>query len=369
MDTNILPVFSEFDLKNFQHAITEVKQVFNWLPLLASNTIDTYCLLNCGWNADSYIDSIPQNYDRYIISFNLEYPDFEWIKKLCKHFFDRQVVCIIQFDNAHVHYNNLTYIKYDVLPSVIKMFKQHNLIPDVVAKPKKYKISALNARIDQFKAYTSAHLVKNHHEQDYLISWLGQIGKPMDLFWLESITQNKKIDDLTHWIKQTNFCEQKRLIDDFKNTPAHNWMDFTNPAYTDAVVNLTNESMCHSLYKTDKDEFVHAGPYITDKTIKPLLGCTALLPVGQYQTYNYLTVSGFNVEYPWKQDFDQDPGNITRASKILDTIDEILGYSLDDLDKLTKESRVYNREHMLNDGYYNMVNISNKESLAKHGCC
>lgn len=364
MDSQILPVFNHFALNDFNSkADRVVKQVFHWLPKLTTCS-NTYCILNCVWplKNNRFIKDFPQHYDRYIISFNLEYPDFDWIKEFCRHFSDRQVICIVQFDNLHFELDNLTWITYDVWPEIIKILKQKNLIPEKALEQKQYKISSLSSRVDQFKAYVSAHLVKNYTSQDYILSWLGKVSGPGDLFWLDNTTGNDQIDTLVEWIKQTNFVSTVRSLDNFENNPLLNTLNFNHDAYTKSVVNCTNESWMSSYRK----EYIFPGPYLTDKTFKSLLGGTAMLAVGQYNIHNYLRTLGFEFDYPWSLSYDDDPGDITRITKILTTIDEIMQMDIHYLDKSTKESCEYNRQHLINDGYYKIATEQNCINLGRH---
>lgn len=366
MDPNILEIENQFDLTDFMtHSAKNTRKVFHWLPRFTSQTQSTYCLLNLNWPTDNLIQSIPRDYDRYIISFHLEYPDFDWIKKFCDHFSNRQIVCVIAFDNPHMTCENLIYIKHDVWPAVLKLFQDDGLITHIPDSVKSYKLSALNSRIDQFKAYATAHIIKNY-SSGYVVSWLANLGKTSDLFWLDVTTGNNKIDSIKDWIVDTDFINTKIMLDNFTNNPLHNLVDYHNDAYIGSVVNLTNESVCNSYYNVNGKEYINAGPFVTEKTMKPMLAGTAVVPVGQYQTYNYLSASGFDVDYPWDTSYDNDPGNISRIASLLDTIDQILGYELSWLEQQTRSSRLHNQNHIISGEYYNVVNHSNMETLSKH---
>jgi hypothetical protein len=132
--------------------------------------------------------------------------------------------------------------------------------------------------------------------------------------------------------------------DDFaleKNSPINN-TNWNSPAYTDTVINLTNESFHYSDTIIDEKSFRNPGPYITEKTFKPLLAGRAFLVIGQADTYKYLNNLGFNTNFGFNITYDNDPGDLNRIKSIFKTIDKINSTSISELHIKSLEAVIKN---------------------------
>jgi hypothetical protein len=208
-----------------------------------------------------------------------------------------------------------------------------------------------------------AHLYRTWNPEEYIISWRKYLAKQEDLYLLNS-TGHHRIDDVIQFIKDEFWELNIGLTDDFVNAPINN-LDYNWSAYTECIINCSNESVNNSYQFINDIGHILPGPYLTEKTYKVLLSGTALLPVGQYQTYSHLESQGFVFDYPWDKSYDQISGDIDRVAKILDCIDDIKKMSLKDLEELTLHSRRFNREYIFSGDYFQYINRINYQNIEK----
>jgi hypothetical protein len=133
--------------------------------------------------------------------------------------------------------------------------------------------------------------------------------------------------------------------------------------YTDAVINLTNESFHYSNTEINGRPFRNPGPYITEKTFKPLLAGQAFLSVGQADTYKFLSNLGFKVNFGFNIEFDQDAGDLSRIKLIFETIDKIKNTSVRQLQDQSIESVTHNLQHIKSKNLTDYVNVFNRKSI------
>jgi hypothetical protein len=101
----------------------------------------------------------------------------------------------------------------------------------------------------------------------------------------------------------------------------------------------------------DGREIILPGPYLTEKTFKCLLGGTAFVPVGQFDTYATLTQLGLQFDYGLDLSFDQDPGNLTRLEKMVVLIQQLGTMSAQDIYQTTLDSTQHNRDCVINGDF------------------
>jgi hypothetical protein len=205
--------------------------------------------------------------------------------------------------------------------------------------------------------YVSAYLYQNWSQEDYMMSWHNKLFKPEDLYLLNH-TGNAKVDNVVDFIK--NSFLNKKIIPDqpFVNTPLTN-LDYNWSAYTDCLINVSNESVNNSFQIIDDKDYIMPGPYITEKTVKCLLSRTALLPAGQYKTYEYLQSLGFHCDYPWDTSFDDIPGDISRIEKVFDALDQIKELNFEYIKQKIKHSCDHNREHIISGNFLSLISKKN----------
>jgi len=350
-------------LDNWHTADTYTQQILSWLPDIRSKLGKTFCLFNIAWPPLSLIDTVPVNVDTYVLHFGTEYVDWQWLSEFCRRFAHAQVILISPYNNSLYAEPNLTLIQFNFWPQILKWYQEENDIPIVSLTKKTKKISSLANRVSQFRSYVCAHLYKTQDPNDYVMSWRGMIAKQEDLY-LFNYTGNNRIDIIIDYIKSTFFDLRIRPDEKLINGPLNN-LFYNWSAYTDCVVNCSNESVNNSFQQTDQGSHIVPGTYFTEKTWKCLLSGTALLPVGQYRSYESLSQQGFKFNYPWNCDFDQISKDIDRIDAILSCLDSIKDMSVEFLKSHTQDSNIHNREHILSGNYYNQENLVNLNNVQK----
>lgn len=351
----------QFSLDQWNQADSYTQQAFPWLPDMKDILGKTYCQFCLSYPPDSLIDATPSGYDTYVMHFGTEYVDWHWVKRFCQRFPDSRVVLISFFNTALYAEPNLQLLQFDVWPHIMKWYTKEHDQSAVKYQGKTKKISSLANRVSQFRAYVCAHLHKTWNPADYLVSWRGYVFKPEDLFLL-NLTGNTRVDETIDYLKSTFFDLRIAPDGDFVNRPMDNlYYDWS--AYTDCVINCSNESVNTSFQSINGESHIVPGPYFTEKTWKCFLSGTALLPIGQYQTYEYLGRQGFKFDYPWDCSFDQIPGDLDRIAKVLDCLDSIKDMPLDFLTTATQASNQHNREHILSGNYFDQVEPTNLNNV------
>jgi hypothetical protein len=348
-------------LDNWQQADPFTKQLFDWLPDLRFQLGNTHCFFCLVWPPDHWIDQTPAGADTYILHFGGEYVNWGWVARFCDRFCDSKVILISPYTTSLYARSNLQLITINFWPTILKNIIEEHPVPAVNYTGKTKKISALANRVGQFKAYVAAHLHKTWDPDDYIISWRNYHGKPEDLYLL-NYTGNAKIDTVIDYVKNVLMKTTIAPDGDFINAPADN-LFYNWKAYTDCVVNCSNESLPNSYQQTDTGFHIVPGPFLTEKTWKCLLAGTALVPVGQYQTYQYLETMGFKFEYPWDCSFDSITGDIDRIDRLLDCLDSINQYTAQELASLTESSNRHNRDHILSGDCYRRVSKTNQANI------
>ena len=328
-----------------------------WIKDLPDNT---YCALWQRWPSQSQV-IIPSGYDLYVFSFHLEAVDVDWVNQQSLRL---QSPIILLSDSNYYDYpfnkNVWAYTYY-------YWHEQTRLIsswyPNRIAKSNKFKASAFCNRITQSKLWIFTALAE-HVKNDCLLKlddWLEE----KNVHYREK-TNIKELDKLSDvfWSK---YWGKTFSIDSFNNEK-HNYQQYTcNPysrAYIDALFNFTNESFHYSYHCNETCEFVYPGPFLTEKTLKCLAGGTPFVAVGQYDTYNPLSILGFDFDYgPLDLSWDNDPGNLSRMLSVIELIKQLSSYSINDLVDFTKSSAEHNYNHVIEKGFYNMCQLHNNKII------
>jgi hypothetical protein len=224
-----------------------------------------------------------------------------------------------------------------------------------ITKPK-YKISSLSYRVSQYKNFVTAYLLENFSHNDMILTYHGVLCKPQDLH--SHPTGHSHLDEL-------NIAQLRKTLinfdDNFSGSSPVGNGNWLNSAYTDALINLTNESFHYSHTIIQGHQYQWPGPYLTEKTFKPLLAGRPFLPVGQCDTYQFLESVGFKTNFGFDKEFDRDAGDLTRIGKIFDTIDLINNRSVVDLFDESFDAVKHNTQWILSDNFYQCCNSMNHQ--------
>ena len=300
---------------------------------------------------------LPRGYDYYIVSFHLEAVDLEWVKR-------QQVTgpIIVLFDGNNYNYQlpNVHFVPFLYWHYQIERINEW-FGPEEKAEPK-YKFSAVCNRITQSKVWVTTKLLETAKDSSLikLSSWLEEKNVHG---W--RLTGNNVLDSLTEIFVQ-KYRGTELSIDNFVNKE-HNVQNITanpwQPLYQDSAIHFTNESFHYSGMQELGQTYIWPGPFITEKTLKCLVGQTAFVPVGQFDTYKTLEDLGCQFDYGFDRSWDLDPGNLTRAESIVKLIDTLNQHSVDDLVSMTQDSCQFNQNHVVNGEFFKQCEQRNSAAI------
>jgi hypothetical protein len=332
---------------------------YEWINKLPNKKI--YLALFQRWPGDD----LPLDYDIYIVSFHLEAVDIQWLKKQSKQI---KGEILVLFDGTSNNYTIpkvrfLSYYYWHIqLDTMLEWFGHDD------AKPKNitHKASAFCNRISTTKLVTFTALAEYFDTSNCMLvlrDWLEE----------ENIIQGKYAPPLVKGLFDIFFEKyygKEYTIDDFDNSL--NYQNHTanpwQPSYQNCALHFTNESFdTSSLHIIDSPYssalYSHPGPFITEKTLKCLLGRTAFIPVGQYDTYSALKRVGFKFDYNFDTSFDSIIHDHDRLTAIVELIQELAGMSTEEIYNGTKESSEYNYNYIKGGRFYKDCEIINKYTV------
>jgi len=318
----------------------------------------TLFALNINWDQ---IDPT-EFYDTYVFSYHVEQWHNEWLKKFCDAHTDSQIVVISEFpldkttDSFYRDTPNLKCLVHhcwDILLEEVLTFDDTVYVPTVT---RQHRLSSLVNKPSYFKALVTAHIMINgYHRKDMILSW--NINDRQEtcpsLGFLDERYSSSTLYPLIKFYHETLKNLSIRL-DDFNDTRLSNYYG-NIPAYTDCLVNSVNETYAQS--------YIFPGPFITEKTWKPLMTGCALLPQGPSGIYPYLENFGFVFDYPWDRTHDMVPGDIDRFLQYLKILDQLFEFEFDELvEKLAYSSR-YNYDHIRSAAFKSRIQQLNQQYL------
>jgi len=137
--------------------------------------------------------------------------------------------------------------------------------------------------------------------------------------------------------------------------------NFQHPAFTNAAMNINNESFHYSL----QHKRINPGPVLTEKTIKAIMGECAFLNNGQFDTYNSLTELGFRFDYGLDLGYDQISADYDRMLGMIQVIKQISSISAYQLWEQTRDSCLHNKDHVMSGAFYQQAEAVNHRSLER----
>lgn len=321
---------------------------FEWTHGLANRKI--YYALFQQWPKED----LPPGYEFYIVAFNGEAVDLPWLQRQSH----PNIICL--FDGQSYGYSlpNVTFLPFYYwhrqCSKLVEWFPQ--------SRPKNitYKISSVCNRITQSKLIAFTAVWQAFADKDRLVilhNWLEEKS-----IHYRQPTGNQVLDNLADYF-YNNLLGTTINAQTFINNNRHNADPWTE-IYQDCAIHLTNESF-HYSFMQEQYEYIHPGPYLSEKTFKCLVGATAFLPIGQFDTYGTLSKLGFEFNYPWDQSWDQDPGNLSRLEKLVEVIRSLDSYTANDLYELTVKSSLHNQNHILSGEFFQQCERANFTTIEK----
>jgi hypothetical protein len=304
---------------------------------------------------------LPQGYDLYVVSFNMEQVDVAWLRKQ----FDVVKNPVIILDDADFYdfrapenfffYSFLGY--QHQVDQIIKWF------PKRIARDVKYKASAICNRVTQSKLLVVTTLLESLSEDQLLIKisdWVEDknIGnrRVTGNIFLDSITKTffEKYLGKTYTVDE--FDDGR---DNFQRINSNPWTRF----YTECALHFTNESYHYSFMEDEYGSMIYPGPMICEKTWKPIIAGCAFIPVAQFDTYGKLLRLGFKFDYGLDLSWDRDAKNLSRLESIMRFILSLKNYSISDLLHLTEDSTKHNSNHVWSGDFQKICRSLNEKTI------
>jgi hypothetical protein len=310
---------------------------------------DTFCNLNVFSGLNQTI--APNGFDRYVLGFWHEVFDENIFLDLYNN--NPQSEFIILTDMSQNDLTNFKRCKY------VQLFHWNTFLNFTLTRTdsllKKYKISSLSNRVNEYKFFVTAKLLNSN---DTFLTWNANYLKNVSYDYIFSPAGWPQRDSLL--VYQSLLKEpinQQRFVND----PVKSIRDSaTNTAYTESLINLINETKDNSWHQNFGKL---PGPYITEKTWKPLLRGNALLFSSQCDVKSSLEKFGFNFDYPWSNQYSTVCEDLERLDLLLNLIDQILDMSMQDITQGIEESIKHNQNLIVSGQLQKKINAVNCQGL------
>lgn len=288
------------------------------------------------WNTDLFVD--PGGYKNCIVSIYGEPPRLKQFYQVVEQNPHVQFYCLVDiWMYDYPKPDNLQFIEYRQWMYYLLFFiDTYQKDKFVFADQKHYskKFSSFSFKPRQSRALMTASLLSLAKEQS-IISWHGdEINAPELEIHRYLIDSVQKHDSFKHldW----SFLKNKLVLDDnysWKfNNPDNNLHDIYNAGYQDSLIVLTNETDFYGYHNDGITEYHRPGPYLTEKTWKPLLAGNPFISVAQPHVFEYLKRCYYlDIDYGFDQSYDALDGDFERLNAIYNLIVELVDQPLDDL--------------------------------------
>ena len=310
---------------------------------------------------------ISKNKQLVIVSTFYESPRYNAVVNSAKLNPDTQFIYLADVNNYdHVYPDNVTFFKYRHwhLP-LMHVLNNIDLsqIPNVKSKKIYKKFSSLSYYRRQFRAIVTLSLLK-YAANDSIISWHNLTNHSCHDELIKSLKSDVSFDDLD-W----EVLNYKHTIDNYtidKNYYKSNILDFLNPQYQNCLINFSNETDNFGLYWIDDIRYNRPGPFLTEKTWKPLISGNVLMSIGQPGTYDFLK-NDYNIPINYSIDtsFDNVLGDFDRIKQIKNLIESLSKIKLSDLIDQNIDNCELIQNTILTPGYIDQFELFNQSQDIK----
>lgn len=327
---------------------------FSWLKKVPGNN---YYLMNIASQIDS-CPVIPDGRDLYVLSWFFEPFEDIWFLDLYQR--NPQAQFVIISDAASNDFKKLNRVSYFQIIHHSTWFKAIHLKntkpTNTDLRSRKYKLSSLCSRINEFKFYITAKLHSEKSPQTYYTWNRGFETKPSDDYIFDPSGYYHADELLTY----SNFLKNNTInAEKFNNNPLSGSC-FDHPAFLETVINSINETQCLS----QTPEFGQLPtPYITEKTWKPLFAGNAILFTGQAGLKTQLESWGFVFDYVWARDYDNSFNDNLRLEILLHQINWLLETDIQQLAKMAQPSVDHNVDLAWSGKLEKMFKLHNQRAM------
>jgi hypothetical protein len=342
------------NLTNVTQSIDNILQIPGLhAALQSSKNRNIYFNLNVCVNGLKY-KILPSGYDLYVLGFWSEVFDEEWFCQCYQHLLSAKFLILSDwYPNDLLKMSNVNFVRLlhwkSFLPKGIKQ--------PIDWKQRKFKISSLSGRVTEFRYFISAKL---YNKPDVLMRWNRTYELANSIDYIFSETGRSERDGL---LSVRSVFENPVNPEVFVNAPGMTLRDsIYNPAYIGSLVNAINETKDISWNECFG---ICPGPYITEKTWKPLINGNALIFSGQFGIKQMLEELGFEFDYPWCNEYAELAGDLDRLEKILLLIDQILNMSVTEIVDGIQKSCEHNQDLVYSNEIKNSIDCVNAVGLIK----
>lgn len=309
---------------------------------------DAFVLLNVCVNNLRY-KNLPQGKKLYVLGFWAEVFDDDWFRTQYE----------INSESEFLILTDLSANDLEQLPrvNVIRMLHWQWFIKDLPARKKidwqkkqRYKISSLSGRITEFRWFITAALID---KPDVLLRWNKTNEGNESIFRPAGWPLRDRLLCKKHQLEQTINAES------VPRDPEIALRDIeSNPAYAQTLINVINETK-------DLSKGNSPGPYLTEKTWKPMIAGNALIFTGQRGIADTLTKAGLKFQYPWSNDYDNIMGDLERLDSVIALLDKILGLDHCTIQQGIKDSVEHNHDWIYGTGLRKYISDANETGMEK----
>ena len=350
---------SGFFISTRQGVIDDTTEFYEWQLLRVFIGLDIY------WHAHAFgSDDLPPGHRGYIVK--VEGHDLDWLSRQTK-LVDAPIFVLNGCVNPGDFFDPVASVHW--LPWLDWHYSfqamLHNFSP-VVTKQLTKKISSL-VRISKPNKMIAVAAVKKYHSHDSIVSLNENLH--WHTYLNNSRTGHSNFDAL---LKEVDtYAGECQIIDDVAKYLGNNdtllqikLNDFHHSAYQCCAINVTNESFYNSDgWDTNGRSFTYPGPFLTEKTLKCLLGETAFIANGQFQTYSTLRSLGFEFDYSLDLSYDNIKPDLDRLIAIFGLIQSLQSMDTMEIFENTRTSCLHNKEHVLSGKFYSISEKINQETV------
>ena len=284
--------------------------------------------------------------DTIVLSFHYCQVNLDWVYDLAVKYSDTKIYLF--YDGYVEHSNwwptNVEYIRLVTWGYQVKeLLDTYGPVNSNTVRDK--KASCLVNSKTMGNAALAGFIANSDEKDSTVISW-------HDDYFTES-TGDFYVDTLIDYSKQN------------KDQRPHNSYPtcWKHPAYENSVFNFTNEYEYTTSITKDYQIFNNPGPFLTERTWKPLIAGSAIIPVGQYKTYRPLEQLGLRFNYDLDKSFDQIANNVDRTISLIQVAKTILENDIGDLIRSTEASIKHNQDLILSGKLLQICNRINETNF------
>jgi hypothetical protein len=304
-------------------------------------------------------DNLPLDYDLYIISFHLEAVDVGWLTAQSKKI-NKPIIVLLDGTSNNYSIPNVRFLSYYYWHIQLDKMKEWFGYNSIDQRNITHNASAFCNRITSTKLIIFTALAEYIGAENCILvlhNWLEEkniyaknqvpviLKNLFDIFFIKYYGNEYTVDDFTNDLN-------------YQQHTANPWQ----PSYQKCALHFTNESFDTSSLGVNA-LYAYPGPFITEKTLKCLMGGTAFIPVGQFDTYGALRRVGFEFNYNFDLSFDNIINDNDKLIAIVELIKTLSNMPKEEIYEGTKESSEFNYNYIKGGRFYKDCELLNQHTV------